>query len=131
VVLNPSKILAASIARFLCTSDKISAWSFPDQDLLSEFFKGKWRPIPWYFNALRSLHTVHPQLWRINEIRCLHYIFADKPWNSRIAPSGSEKGFDVMNRWWWERFDALDETMRRNDPEGWKLVLSTVDNVDN
>lgn len=128
VVLNPSKTLAASITRFLCMSDKISEWNFPDQDLLSEFFKGKWRPIPWYFNALRSLHSVHPRLWRNNEIRCLHYIFADKPWFSRITPPGSEKGFEVMNRWWWERFDVLGEAMRRNDPEGWKLVFSTVDN---
>jgi lipopolysaccharide biosynthesis glycosyltransferase len=128
VVLNPSKRLSASIARFLSTSDKISEWIFPDQDLLSEFFKGKWRPIPWYFNALRSLPNVHSKLWRINEIRCLHYIFTDKPWQARITPPGSDKGFDVMNRWWWERFDALGEAMRRNDREDWKLVLSTVDN---
>jgi lipopolysaccharide biosynthesis glycosyltransferase len=129
VILNPSKTLAASITQFLYTSDKISEWSFPDQDLLSEFFKGKWRPIPWYFNALRTLHNVHPRLWSINEIRCLHYILPDKPWHSRITPPESDKGFDVMNKWWWERFDSLDESMRRNDPEGWKLVLSTVDFV--
>lgn len=128
VILNPSKSLSASITRFLYTSNKISEWAFPDQDLLSEFFKGKWRPIPWYFNALRSLYSIHPQLWRNSEIRCLHYIFADKPWQARITPPGSDKGFDVMNRWWWERFDALGETMKRNDPEGWRLVLSTVDN---
>jgi lipopolysaccharide biosynthesis glycosyltransferase len=128
VILNPSKILAASITRFLYTSEKSSEWSFPDQDLLSEFFKGKWRPIPWYFNALRTLHSVHPQLWRNNEIRFLHYILADKPWHSRITPPGSGQGFDVMNRWWWECFDALGKTMERMDPEGWKLVLSTVDN---
>lgn len=129
VILNPSKNLSASITRFLYTSDKISEWTFPDQDLLSEYFKGKWRPIPWYFNALRSLHSVHPVLWRENEIRCLHYIFADKPWHTRITPSGCDKGFDVMNRWWWERFDDLGDIMKRNDPEGWRLVLSTVDNM--
>jgi Glycosyl transferase family 8 len=127
VVLNPSRTLAAGITRFLCTSDKISEWNFPDQDLLSEFFKGKWKPIPWYFNALRSLRNVHPRLWRTNEIRCLHYIFADKPWMSRITPPGLEKGIEVMNRWWWDRFDALGETMRKTDPEGWKIVLSSVD----
>jgi Glycosyl transferase family 8 len=129
VILNPSKKLSASISRFLYTSDKISEWTFPDQDLLSEYFKGKWRPIPWYFNALRSLHSVHPRLWQENEIRCLHYIFADKPWHARITPPGSDKGFDVMNRWWWEHFDNLGEIMKGNDPEGWKLVLSTVDNM--
>ena len=129
VILNPSKRLFASISRFLYTSDKISEWTFPDQDLLSEYFKGKWRAIPWYFNALRSLPSVHPRLWQENEIRCLHYIFADKPWHARITPPGSDKGFDVMNRWWWEHFDNLGEIMKGNDPEGWKLVLSTVDNM--
>ena len=128
MILHPSQNLSASITRFLFTSDKISEWTFPDQDLLSEYFKGKWKPIPWYFNALRTLHSAHPRLWRESEIRCLHYIFADKPWHARITPPGSDEGFDVMNGWWWERFDELGEVMKKNDPQGWKLVLSTVDN---
>jgi len=129
VVLNPSKTLAASIVQFLCTSDKISEWKFPDQDLLSEFFKGKWTPIPWYYNALRSLYSVHPHLWSNDEIRCLHYIFAEKPWFSRVTPPGSGEGLVMMDKWWWERFDALGETMKESDPEGWKLVVSTVDKI--
>jgi hypothetical protein len=48
---------------------------------------------------------------------------------SRITPPGLEKGIDLMNMWWWDRFDALGETMRRNDFEGWRLVLSSVDNL--
>lgn len=32
-----------------------------------------------------------------------------------------------MDRWWWDRFDALAERMKKDDPEGWSLVLSTVD----
>jgi hypothetical protein len=66
-------------------------------------------------------------MWSEDEIRCLHYIYADKPWQSRITPSRSDKGFDVMDRWWWDRFDALAERMKMDDPEGWALVLSTVD----
>ncbi|KAF8912780.1 nucleotide-diphospho-sugar transferase [Gymnopilus junonius] len=127
VVLNPSKSLSADIIQFLFTCDRVSEWTFPDQDLLSEFFRGKWQPISWYYNALRSLRNVHPVLWSKNEIRCLHYIYADKPWQSRKTPPKSEEGFEVMNRWWWEYFDRLGETMAVEDPEGWNLVLSTVD----
>ena len=35
----------------------------------------------------------------------------------------------MMDKWWWERFDALGETMKESDPEGWKLVVSTVDKI--
>lgn len=129
VVLNPSSSLSKKIFDFLYERGRVAEWIFPDQDLLSEYFKDRWRPISWYYNALRSLYTVHPVIWSEHEIRCLHYIFADKPWRSRKMPSTSEAGFDVMNRWWWERFDRLGETMSSNDPEGWKLVLSNV-NVD-
>ncbi|CAA7266558.1 unnamed protein product [Cyclocybe aegerita] len=128
VVLSPSMKLAADVMQYLFTCDRISEWKFPDQDLLSSFFQGRWRPISWYYNALRSLHSVHPIIWSEGEIRCLHYIFADKPWQSRITPPASEEGFDVMDRWWWERFDELGNIMSRSDPRGWELVVATVDN---
>jgi len=39
-----------------------------------------------------------------------------------------EKGFDIMDRWWWDIFDKLGEIMSVTDPNGWKFILSTVDN---
>jgi hypothetical protein len=67
-------------------------------------------------------------MWSDDEIRCLHYIFADKPWQSRTTPVGMEKGFDIMDRWWWDIFDKLGEIMSVTDPNGWKFILSIVDN---
>jgi hypothetical protein len=67
-------------------------------------------------------------MWSNHEIRCLHYIFADKPWQSRITAPGTEKGFDVMDKWWWDRFDEVGKTLEMTDPKGWEFVLSTVDN---
>lgn len=128
VVLNPSTALAARLVHHLYHSPRVLEWKFPDQDLLSEYFKGKWWPIPWYYNALRSLHNSHPAMWSDEEVRCLHYIFADKPWQSRRTPPGTEKGFEVMDKLWWDRFDALGEVVSVADPKGWNFVLSTVNN---
>ncbi|EDR15646.1 glycosyltransferase family 8 protein [Laccaria bicolor S238N-H82] len=127
VVLNPSKELLDAIVHFLQTSDKIATFSFPDQDLLTAFFEGKWRPISWYYNALRTLRFVHPQEWSDEEVRCLHYILPDKPWQSRVTPPDSP--FATVNGWWWEQFDAMIVNLECTDSEGWKLMLANVDNV--
>jgi len=126
VVLNPSKELSEAVVQFLLTTDKIAEFSFPDQDLLTAFFKGKWKPIPWYYNALKTLRSIHPNEWRDDEVRCLHYILPDKPWQSRVPPK-LQPELDVLNKWWWQRFDQLGDEMKAADPEGWSLVLASVD----
>lgn len=126
VVLNPSLAISASIEHRLQTCPYVTGWVFPDQDLLSEHFKGKWIPLAWYYNALRSLYVVHPDLWADHEIRCLHYIFADKPWQSRITPQDLEPRFKVMNRWWWERFDQLGNVMAKKDIADWQFLRSSI-----
>lgn len=80
-------------------------------------------PLPWYYNALKTLRVIHKPLWKDSEIRCLHYILADKPWKSR-----KEAGDDYyeVHRWWWERFAKLGESMQTTDTEGWKLLLANV-----
>lgn len=127
VVLNPSEELSQAIVDFLLTHDKISEFSFPDQDLLTAFFKGKWKPLPWYYNALKTLRFIHPNEWRDEEVRCLHYILPDKPWQSRVTPAGLQPDLGILNSWWWQQFDHLREGLMTSDPEGWNLVLSNVD----
>ncbi|KAG5648092.1 hypothetical protein DXG03_007127 [Asterophora parasitica] len=129
VVLNPSKHLSEAIVHFLSTHDKIAEFSFPDQDLLTAFFKGNWKPISWYYNALRTLRYVHPNEWSDDEVRCLHYILPDKPWQSRITPHESESQLGEMNRWWWRQFDQLGEEIQKTDLQGWQLLQPTVDYV--
>ncbi|KAF5377634.1 hypothetical protein D9615_005296 [Tricholomella constricta] len=115
VVLNPSKELSEAIVHFLSTHDKISEFSFPDQDLLTAFFKGNWKPISWYYNALRTLRYIHPEEWSDDE--------------SRITPRESEAQLGEMNQWWWKQFDKVGEEMHNTDPQGWQLLLPTVDYV--
>jgi len=121
VVLRPSMELAKRLYHFLATDERIPTFTFPDQDLLTAFFHGKWTALPWYYNALKTLRAIHTQLWDDDVVRCLHYVLADKPWLGR-----SSKEYKDMNGWWWARYDKVCEELRAQDVEGWKLVSSTV-----
>jgi hypothetical protein len=127
VVLRPSQQLSQGVYRFLQTSPLVPTFSFPDQDLLAEYFKGKWKPIPWCYNALKTLRNIHKPLWRDEEVRCLHYILADKPWKKRVSKDANdEDGFLELNLWWWDAFDKLAEDLKQIDPVAWELVISNV-----
>ncbi|KZT06816.1 glycosyltransferase family 8 protein [Laetiporus sulphureus 93-53] len=123
VVLNPSESLFVAIRHFLSTSPLVPTFSFPDQDLLAVFFSGKWKPLPWCYNALKTLRIVHKPLWRDEEVRCLHYILNDKPWTQ---PPGAGGDHEEVNQWWWDRYEKLEGEMQASDSAGWKLVSSNV-----
>lgn len=77
--------------------------ALPDQDLLAEVFEGRWKPLSWRFNAIKTLRWVHPKLWfakdaegkevegRERNVKCagdgvavVHYI-VEKPVRTRPA----------------------------------------------
>ncbi|KAI5897609.1 glycosyltransferase family 8 protein [Schizophyllum commune H4-8] len=124
VVLNPSRKLADAIYDFLATTPRISEFKFPDQDLLAAFFHGRWRPLPWYYNALRTLRTVHTNCWRDDIVRCVHYILTGKPWE--VPRPKGESEADLLERWWWGYYDAVAKELREKDPEGYNLVARYV-----
>ncbi|KAH9082118.1 nucleotide-diphospho-sugar transferase [Lactarius deliciosus] len=114
VVLTPSATLARSIVDFLHTSPLVPTFSFPDQDLLAAAFEGKWKPLPWVYNALKTLRAIHKGLWRDEEVRCLHYVLPDKPWKRRVRGGDVVDEATETHRWWWELFDRLvDENWGR------------------
>ena len=89
-------------------------------------FKGKWKSLPYCYNALKTLRVIHTNLWRDEEVRCLHYILSDKPWHTKIGKDKHEE-YDELHSWWWERFDQLGERMRETDENGWILLLQNID----
>lgn len=123
VILHPSDELFNGIKHFLASSPLVSTFSFPDQDLLAVFFKGKWQPLPWCYNALKTLRIIHKPLWRDEEIRCLHYILHDKPWS---RPPGTGGDYEEVNQWWWDRLDLVLLELKERDPEGHDMVVSNV-----
>jgi lipopolysaccharide biosynthesis glycosyltransferase len=125
VILTPSATLAQSIVDFLRTSPLVPTFSFPDQDFLAAFFRGKWKPLPWVYNALKPGRVIHSELWRDEEVRCLHYILPDKPWKARVRKGDVVDNLKEMDVWWWERFDVLVGGLE-DDPETRELLLANV-----
>ena len=123
VVLNPSEEAISSLAEFLFTSPLVPTFRFPDQDLLAAFYKGRWKPLPWSYNALKTLRKIHRPLWRDEEIRCLHYILAVKPWRTKVVDEWEKE----MHQWWWDRYHLLEDRLgHEGDEETLKLVRENV-----
>ncbi|KII93184.1 glycosyltransferase family 8 protein [Plicaturopsis crispa FD-325 SS-3] len=127
VVLTPSAELADAIKHYLASSPLVPTFSFPDQDLLAAFFARRWKPLPWCYNALKTLRVIHAPLWRDDEVRCLHYILDDKPWQKRVGEKGTGGEYEELNRWWWDALEEVGAELRKDgDKEGWALVEANV-----
>lgn len=102
-IYHPSLALWEAILHYLNTSDDLSTYQFPDQDFMARFFLHKWMPVSWKYNALKTMKQWHPNIWRDDEVKGLHYI-VDKPWERRVASDGigGHLGRDgETHSWWW------------------------------
>lgn len=114
-VFAPSQELWGALLEFLNSSPLVSGFMFPDQDLLAEFFRGRWLSVGWQYNALKTWRYWHPEFWQDGEVRNLHYI-VDKPWARRVGRDGKAGylGKDgVTHGWWWREFAGWVEERRR------------------
>lgn len=107
-LFHPTKELWKDMLKFFDTTDLLGTFRFPDQDFLTHFFHGRWTGLSWRYNAVKTMAYRHNNLWRKDNIVCLHYI-VDKPWAKRIGADGIAgfKGMDgETHRWWWEDYEA-------------------------
>ena len=74
VVLHPKKETMAHIVHFLDTSPLVAEAKFADQDVIAEAFKGRWKPLAWWSNALKPGRAAHPDVWADEEVRLIHYM---------------------------------------------------------
>ncbi|KIJ45639.1 glycosyltransferase family 8 protein [Sphaerobolus stellatus SS14] len=123
VLLHPSPEITQEIYNYLSTSPEISKFAFPDQDLLANVFKGRWKPLPYVYNALKTLRLIHQRLWKDEHVRIVHYILHDKPW---MVPPGTGGDYEEMYSWWWKHYDEIIDELRESDPEACSLVESQV-----
>ncbi|KTW27804.1 hypothetical protein T552_02243 [Pneumocystis carinii B80] len=99
VVLNPNPEEFSKIFEHVKNYDKypLSMLSFAEQSLLSSLYKGKWTPLPYIYNALKTLRTVHKELWNNDDVKIVHYIL-NKPWHDENMGLNSD---DPTHAWWW------------------------------
>lgn len=83
VVLRPSASTFSSIVSFLHTDPRVATYGFPDQDLLADFFEGRFRPLSYRYNALKTLRYAHEEMWRDEDVKNVHYILK-KPWQYKL-----------------------------------------------
>ncbi|KAI1384964.1 nucleotide-diphospho-sugar transferase [Hypoxylon trugodes] len=109
-LFRPSEIMWKSMMKLFNSSPLLSNFKFPDQDFLALFFAGRWKALGWQYNALKTMKYWHPNIWRDEEVICLHYV-VDKPWAARIAADGTAgyKGRDgLTHSWWYNAYSAWE-----------------------
>ena len=74
VILQPDNDTMTHLIDFLNTSPLVAKVRFADQDIIAAAFKGRWRPLPWWANALKPGRAVHADLWEDSEVRLIHYM---------------------------------------------------------
>jgi len=98
-VVNPSSTIYSLIVAHM-EADAVNM-DFADQSLLSDLFKGRWVPLPYIYNALKTMRweSVHKPIWRDDKVKNIHYILAPKPWDE-VDEKGEWTGTDESHRWW-------------------------------
>ncbi|WFC94700.1 hypothetical protein MBRA1_001334 [Malassezia brasiliensis] len=113
VVLEPTQAQAEALAAFVATHRaKLMTYRFPDQDLLADLYLGRLLPLPWKYNALKTLPRCHPGLWSDDVVCNVHYIL-DKPWATGW-PGPPDRDVDArLHGWWWAAYHALQRDPAR------------------
>ncbi|KAM0788763.1 hypothetical protein ACM66B_002854 [Microbotryomycetes sp. NB124-2] len=117
VVLTPSVETFNKIWHTLQFDPLVKTFLFPDQDLLALVFKGRFKPLSYRYNALKTLKQAHGDMWRDEDVKNIHYIL-DKPWFHRPAADASVHA--DLNKLWWQAYDELEQSW--NGAPGWEIV---------
>lgn len=98
-VVNPSTVLYDQILTHM--EADAANMDFADQSLLSDLYRGRWVPLPYVYNALKTLRWpgVHDAIWRDNRVKNIHYILSPKPWDE-IDDQGVWRGTEESHKWW-------------------------------
>ncbi|KAI1186427.1 nucleotide-diphospho-sugar transferase [Nemania serpens] len=104
VVLRPSKQQYDLLIDTMNTHPDVPNMLFFDQDLLGIVYRGKWKPLPYVFNALKPMRDCHAPMWRDEDVRVLHYIL-NKPWKSRTY---NDDRIESTHKLWWDEYAEVE-----------------------
>ncbi|EXJ62404.1 hypothetical protein A1O7_02839 [Cladophialophora yegresii CBS 114405] len=108
------------------TTDRLKTYQFPDQDFLADFYRDKWYPLSWKYNALKTMRYWHPRMWSDDKVVVLHYI-VDKPWERQVNEDGvaGHLGRDgSTHEWWWSIYRGWRAEREKTRPDS--LVLGSM-----
>jgi lipopolysaccharide biosynthesis glycosyltransferase len=116
-VVNPSTEVYGLIVDHMA-SDAAIDMEFADQSLLSDLFRGCWVPLPYIYNALKTLRLdyVHAPIWKDEKVKNVHYILAPKPWDE-VDAEGNNISKDPTHAWW---IDCNKERLAKEKADGLK-----------
>jgi len=96
-VMTPNKAEFAAMHAALAAGS-VEVGRFAEQDFLNGYFNGRWRPLPYIYNAQKRIKYHHPNLWDLQHIAVIHYV-DDKPWNNPHSPENMAYQ-DIVEYWW-------------------------------
>ena len=97
LVLRPDVRVFGELLAALAAIDDLTRYPFAEQDFLNERFHGRWRALPYVYNALKTLPFQHPALWDAAAVKNIHFII-DKPWETGLDPAS--RYYDLERIWW-------------------------------
>lgn len=98
LVLKPDQQVFDEMMSQLSRMDDLSRYLFAEQDFLNDFYHQHWQPLPWIYNALKTLPSQHARIWDLSRVKNIHYII-DKPWSK--APDPDSRDY-TLNKLWWD-----------------------------
>ncbi|MBP2198296.1 glycosyltransferase family 8 protein [Pantoea cypripedii] len=102
LVLKPDMAVFQQLQDKVAAIDDLRRYPFSEQDLLNEVFAGRWLPLPYIYNALKTLPFQHPKMWQSEEVKNLHYILA-KPWKRDLyQPEMERDRYYALDKLWWQ-----------------------------
>lgn len=112
-VVNPSKESYDRIVNALQNPQMTDNYDFADQSLLSDVFEGRWYPLSYKYNALKTLKSIHSDIWDDHEVKNIHYILNPKPWDVRDSVDRSKADSTGTFEFWF----AIDDERRAHEKE--------------
>ncbi|WP_375486868.1 glycosyltransferase family 8 protein [uncultured Jatrophihabitans sp.] len=98
LVLRPDHEVFEDMVARLSGLDDLSGHPFAEQDFLNDYYRGRWVPLSYGYNALKTLPFQHPALWDPTAVKNIHYII-DKPWQGGLAPTDR---YQPLHALWWD-----------------------------
>jgi alpha-N-acetylglucosamine transferase len=105
MLLTPNDSTATELENKVAAIRDLAAYQFPEQDLLNEYFTGRWLPLPYIYNALKTLSVQHASLWNIFEVKNLHYILS-KPWQDNNGKDDNNP-YNELHQLWWKTYRQI------------------------